>query len=212
MYRIVKRCLDFALAFFLVLLTLVPMGILYVLIRLESSGSPIFVQNRTGLYGKVFHMYKFRSMVASNDIYDFKQENKYTKLGKILRKTSLDELPQLFNVLKGDMSFIGPRPWIPDYYERFNEEQKHRVDVLPGITGLAQCKGRNNIPVQEKISYDLEYVDHLSFGMDLKVFFLTMKALFTKEGADLPKSGIHEELVALERQNRKETGEDLIAV
>jgi lipopolysaccharide/colanic/teichoic acid biosynthesis glycosyltransferase len=140
-------------------------------------------------------------MTVDNDVMNFKTENKITKVGKFIRKTSLDELPQLFNILKGEMSFIGPRPWIVEYYNNFNAYQKRRVEVLPGITGLAQATGRNNLNIFEKINYDIEYVDNFSFKMDLKVVFKTIKTVLSKEGAELSKYGIKEEIEDLKHQN-----------
>ena len=117
-----------------------------------------------------------------------------TTVGKFIRKTSLDELPQLFNILKGDMSFIGPRPWIPEYYEWFTEEQKRRVDVLPGISGLAQVRGRNGISIFKKLEYDIEYVDNMSFKQDVKLIFETVKTVFSKANAEITESGIKKEI------------------
>ena len=116
---------------------------------------------------------------------------------KWVRKAKLDEIPQIINILKGDMSFVGPRPWIVKYYENFTEEQKRRVDVCPGLTGLAQAKGRNNLNIFEKINYDIEYVDNQSFMMDVKVIFLTIKAVLTKDGAKSSKYGIKDDIDAL---------------
>ena len=145
-------------------------------------------------------------MTVDNDVLNFKSENKLTKVGKFIRKTSLDELSQVINIIKGDMSLIGPRPWIPSYYENFTDYQKRRVEVTPGLTGLAQCKGRNNITIFDKIKYDIEYVDNISFKMDLKIVFLTIKSIFTKEGAELSKSGIKEELELLHEHLLEVTG------
>ena len=127
-----------------------------------------------------------------------------TKVGKFIRKTSLDELPQLFNILKGDMSIIGPRPWIPEYFELMTDEQRRRCEVLPGITGLAQACGRNNISVLEKIKYDLIYVDKISLFMDVKVIFLTIKTVLSKDGAEMTKSGVKQELADLRKNKNKE--------
>ena len=133
-------------------------------------------------------------MAASNNVRDFTKADQHTKVGTFLRKTSLDELPQFFSILMGHMSFIGPRPWIPEYFENMNEEQRHRVDVTPGLTGLAQAKGRNSISIFDKINYDLEYIDNYGFIEDIKVVFLTIKTVLTKEGADAGKSTIQNEL------------------
>ena len=155
-YSIVKRMMDIVLSLFGIIVSLPIMLIIALAIKLDSEGPIIFKQLRTGKYGKNFNLWKFRTMAANNDVRDFSKEDQHTKVGTFLRKTSLDELPQLFNILLGKMSFIGPRPWIVDYYELFNEEQKHRVDVTPGLTGLAQAKGRNSISIFEKIKMEME--------------------------------------------------------
>ena len=196
-YRIIKRLLDVSFALIGLIITLPLMLLVGLFIKLESDGPVFFKQLRTGKDGKNFYIYKFRSMTVDNDIYNFKSENKITKIGKFIRKTSIDELPQFINILKGEMSFIGPRPWIVDYYENFTDDQKRRVAVLPGITGLAQAAGRNNISVLDKINYDLEYVDNYSLKMDIKVIFLTIKTVISKSGAELSKIGIKDEIKEL---------------
>ncbi len=201
MYNYVKRGMDLVMAVLLLIIFLIPMLIIMILIKLDSRGPVLFKQKRTGLKGKVFNLYKFRSMVVDNDVHDFSKGDQHTKVGNILRKTSLDELPQIINILKGEMSFIGPRPWITDYYDNMNEKQRHRNDVLPGITGLAQAKGRNNISINDKINYDLEYVKNYSFKEDVKIVFLTIKTVLSKEGADAGKSTIQNELEDLKTQN-----------
>ena len=135
-----------------------------------DKGSPFFMQDRMGKDLKPFKMYKFRSMRSDRKELDGKMthEQMVTNVGRFLRKTSLDELPQLINVLKGEMSFIGPRPWILEYYEWMTPVQKRRVSVRPGITGLAQVRGRNGISVHRKIEYDLEYINHFGFKYDLR--------------------------------------------
>ena len=201
---------DFIIAIILIIIFLVPMLIIGVLIKLDSKGPVFFKQERTGKYGKNFKVYKFRSMTANNDVHDFSKQDQHTKIGNILRKLSLDELPQLINIIKGEMSFIGPRPWIPDYYENMTEYQRHRNDVLPGITGLAQIKGRNNISILAKINYDLEYVKNYSFIQDVKIFFLTIKTVLSKEGADAGKSTIQTELETLiEHEKEYEKNKEL---
>lgn len=199
-YFIVKRIFDFLFALIGLIILSPIMIIVAIAIKLDSKGPAIFKQTRTGLNGKEFMLYKFRSMVAENDVHDFSSQDKHTKVGNFIRKTSLDELPQLFNILKGDMSFIGPRPWITDYYENMNEVQRHRCDVIPGITGLAQVRGRNTITIFDKINNDLEYIDHFSLLEDIKIVFLTIKVVLTKEGADAGKSTIQNELDDLKAQ------------
>ena len=203
-YIVIKRIIDFILAL-LGIIVLSPLYLIVMIaIKIDSEGPAIFVQKRTGKNGKNFNLYKFRSMTVNNNVLNFKEENKMTKVGNFIIKTSLDELPQLFNILKGDMSIIGPRPWIPEYYELMTEEQKRRCDVLPGITGLAQACGRNNISVLEKIKYDLTYVDKISLFMDIKVVFLTIKTVLSKDGAEMTKSGVKQELADLKKNKNME--------
>ena len=179
------------------------MLIIAIAIKLDSKGSILFKQERTGKDGHNFYIYKFRTMVQSNDVHDFSKQDKHTRVGKVLRKTSLDELPQLFSIAIGKMSFIGPRPWIHDYYEKMNEAQRRRYAVRPGLTGLAQAMGRNNITIFEKIEYDLIYINNYSLYQDIKVIFLTIKAVFSGSGADAGKENIQKELDALSKQNNK---------
>jgi lipopolysaccharide/colanic/teichoic acid biosynthesis glycosyltransferase len=200
LYKYIKRIMDYFFAFIGIILTLPIMLIIAIAIKIDSKGPVIFKQDRTGKNGKIFKLYKFRSMAIDNDVHDFSNKDKHTKVGSIIRKLSLDELPQFFNILKGDMSFIGPRPWIQDYWDNMNEEQRHRCDVLPGITGLAQAKGRNNISIFEKINYDLEYVNNYSLLEDIKVIVWTIKAVISKDGADAGKGTIQNELEDLRKQ------------
>lgn len=170
-------------------------------IKLDSKGPILFTQVRTGKGGKNIKIYKFRSMVADNDVHDFSKGDQITKVGKFIRRTSLDELPQLISIFKGDMSFIGPRPWITDYYDAMNETQRHRYSVRPGLTGLAQANGRNAISIFDKIRYDLEYIEKYSLQQDIKVVFLTIKAVFTGTGNDALKETIQKELNDLREGN-----------
>ena len=161
---------------------------LYILVAIlvkRKLGSPvIFKQQRPGLNGKIFTMYKFRSMTDAKDKDGnlLSDAERLPKFGKLLRATSLDEIPEFINVLKGDMSLIGPRPLLVEYLERYNEEQKRRHEVRPGITGWAQVNGRNAISWEEKFKYDVEYVDKLNFLLDMKIVFLTIKKIVVKEG------------------------------
>lgn len=200
MYKFVKRFLDLLISFIILVIFLIPMIIIGIMIKIDSKGPVLFKQIRSGKYGKPFKLYKFRTMAADNDVHDFSNKDRHTKIGTILRKTSLDELPQIINIFKGDMSFIGPRPWITDYWDNMNEIQRHRCDVLPGITGLAQAKGRNNISIFEKINYDLEYIKNFSLLEDIKVVFWTVKTVLSHEGADAGKSTIQNELQDLANQ------------
>lgn len=203
MYKFIKRLLDFLIALVAIFLCIPFILIISIAIKLDSNGPIFFKQERTGYKGKNFMLYKFRSMSLDNDVHNFKEKNKLTRVGKIIRKTSLDEIPQLFNILRGEMSFVGPRPWITDYAKYFTEEQMKRLDVLPGITGLAQASGRNAITVFDKINYDIEYVNNLSFFMDIKVVFLTIREVFKKDEVDITKEGIKDELASL-KKNYKE--------
>ena len=200
--RYIKRALDFAGASVLLLIASPAFLIIALVIKLTSRGPAVFKQERTGKGGKNFTMRKFRTMAKDNDVNDTSSGDVVTRVGRILRLTSLDELPQLINVIRGDMSFIGPRPWIPTYYEHMNTEQRRRNDVRPGITGLAQAYGRNNLSIHEKIGYDLEYVNAISLREDIKVIFVTLKTLFDHEAHELGKGGIHEELDVLKGQGR----------
>ena len=202
MYIKVKRLLDIILAIILLIIFAIPMLIISILIKLEDKGPVIYKSKRMGKDLKEFYTYKFRSMKTNRKELqgNLSHDKMVTKVGKVIRKTSLDELPQLFNILKGEMSFIGPRPWIPEYYVWFDENQKRRVDVLPGISGLAQVKGRNGINIFKKIEYDLYYVDHISFIMDIKLVIETVVQVFKKTNAEISEQGIKEEIRELQEQ------------
>lgn len=203
MYRMfIKRFIDILVSLIALLLLWPVFIVIAILIKVEDKGTVFYKQIRTGKNGKNFEMFKFRSMnvVERGKEMTMKHEQRVTKIGKFLRKTSLDELPQFLNVLKGDMSFIGPRPWIVEYYERFNEEQKRRVEVRPGIIGLAQAKGRNGLTIFEKIKYDLEYVDNISFIMDIKIIIESIKIVLKREHAEINQEDIKTELEQLEAQ------------
>lgn len=200
MYIKVKRIISFILAVLLFILFLPIMVIISIAIRLESKGSPIFKQLRTGKNGKEFYCYKFRSMVKDNDVHDLSKKDQVTKVGRFIRKTSLDELPQLVNIIKGEMTFIGPRPWITDYAKHYTKRQRKRLDVTPGLTGLAQCSGRNNISIKEKIDLDIKYVENLSIKMDLYVLYKTIICVLKKEGYSSDKNTIKDEIEELKSQ------------
>lgn len=203
-YLIVKRILEFLISAILLIILLIPFAIIAIAIKIEDRGQVLYKQTRIGKKGKPFQIYKFRSMKTNRKELnsEMTHDEMVTKVGRIIRKTSLDELPQLINILKGEMSFIGPRPWIPEYYEWFTAEQKRRSDVLPGITGLAQAKGRNNINIFKKIEYDLEYVDNVSLFMDLKIIWLTIKEVFATTGAEASEMEIKAEIEDLKRKNK----------
>lgn len=161
---------------------------LYIIVAIlvkKKLGSPvIFKQRRPGLNGKIFTMYKFRSMTDARDKNGklLSDAERLPKFGKLLRATSLDEIPEIVNVLKGDMSLVGPRPLLVEYLSRYSKEQAKRHEVRPGITGWAQVNGRNAISWEEKFKYDVEYVDSCSFLLDIRIIFLTIKKVFVKEG------------------------------
>ena len=198
-----KRIFDFILALILLIFATIPMIIVAICIKVEDGGPVIYKSKRVGKKCKVFNTYKFRSMKVNREELksNMTHEQMVTKVGKFIRKTSLDELPQLFNILRGQMSFIGPRPWIPEYYEWFTPEQKRRADVLPGISGLAQVKGRNGINIFKKIEYDIYYVDHLTLWLDIKLVFETIYQVFKETDAEISEQGIKEELRELKEQD-----------
>lgn len=185
--RYVKRIFDFALS----LIGLIALSWLIVIIaiavKIDSKGPVFFKQNRLGLNGKKFVMYKFRSMCVGAEKYGVYSDNKdirVTKIGKIIRKTSLDELPQLINVIKGDMSLIGPRPpliYHPWKYEEYTDEQNRMFEVRPGITGWAQTHGRKEVEWNTRIKLNVWYVDHISFLIDLRIFCLTIFKVLSNE-------------------------------
>ncbi len=200
----IKRVCDLILALLLLVLAFIPMIIVAICIKIEDGGPIIYKSKRVGKNCKVFNVYKFRSMkVDRQELHsNLSHEQMVTKVGKVIRKTSLDELPQLINILKGEMSFIGPRPWIPEYYEWFTDEQKRRSNVLPGISGLAQVKGRNGISIFKKIEYDLYYVEHISMWLDIKIVFETIVQVFKKTNAEISEQGIKEEISELKEQEK----------
>ena len=201
-----KRILDITLAAALAIITLPILALVAIILKLDSKGPVLFRQNRTGIGGKDFQLFKLRSMTHNNNVHDVTVENQITRVGGVIRKLSLDEIPQLINILKGEMSFIGPRPWLPDYHTHMSDEQRKRSSVLPGITGLAQVKGRNSISIHEKINYDLQYVQNISLLQDIKIIFLTVKTIFDKGSEYIEKSGIHQEIEMLMQENQ--TGQE----
>lgn len=197
MYIIIKRILDIIFSF-LIIIILLPLYILLYFLVLIKLGSPaIFIQERPGLNGKIFKMYKFRTMTDDRDVDGelLPDGDRLTIFGKFLRKTSLDELPELFNVLIGDMSFVGPRPLLVRYLDRYSDFQKRRHEVKPGITGLAQVNGRNNLSWDEKFKYDVYYVDHISFLLDIKILLKTIYVVLNKKGINSDTSETMEEFM-----------------
>lgn len=183
-----KRCFDFCLGLMLLLL-LFPVLFGISALILVTMGRPIFfVQRRPGYKGKIFNIYKFRTMTTEKDETMSQSDAvRLTKVGRILRGLSLDELPELYNILRGDMSFVGPRPLLEHYLELYNDFQMRRHDVLPGLTGWAQVNGRNDISWQKKFELDIWYVENQSFWLDLKILFVTAFKVFKREG--VTKSG-----------------------
>jgi undecaprenyl phosphate N,N'-diacetylbacillosamine 1-phosphate transferase len=182
---------------------------LYVVIKIktEDRGPVFFVQERVGKDGKLFRMYKFRSMVVGAEkkglgVFVNTDDERITKIGKFIRKTSIDELPQLINVLKGEMSIVGPRPTLEYQVERYNKEQKRRLLVKPGITGWAQINGRNNMTWPEKIKLDLWYVDYWSVGLDLKIIFKTFLSVVKKEGIYSEEGIVIDEISRLDQKKK----------
>lgn len=179
-----KRFIDFTVALF-ALLILSPLFIIVMIgLYFANDGKPFFFQRRPGKNEKLFNIIKFKTMNDKKDAHGdlLSDAERLTPIGAFVRKTSLDELPQLINVLKGDMSLIGPRPLLPQYLPLYNDDQKRRHNVRPGITGWAQVNGRNAISWTKKFELDVWYVDHVSFFTDMKVFFTTFKKVFKSEG------------------------------
>jgi undecaprenyl phosphate N,N'-diacetylbacillosamine 1-phosphate transferase len=182
--NLIKPLLDRVGGLILVIL-FSPIIVLTALVIAIKLGRPIFFsQNRPGLHGKIFTIYKFRTMSGERDSKGnlLSDAQRLKGIGKIIRSLSLDELPQLWNVLRGEMSFIGPRPLLPEYLPLYTPQQARRHNVKPGITGWAQINGRNAISWEEKFRYDVEYVDNISFGFDFKIFYRTFAKVFIKEG------------------------------
>ncbi|MGJ1314800.1 sugar transferase [Sphingobacterium multivorum] len=179
-----KRLFDFLIA----LIGLICLSPVFVVVTIclyfANQGKPFFFQSRPGLNEKIFKIIKFKTMNDRKDVDGnlLPDADRLTPVGAFVRKTSLDEIPQLINVLKGDMAIIGPRPLLPQYLPLYNEEQKRRHQVRPGITGWAQVNGRNAISWSRKFELDVWYVDHLAFLLDMKIFFMTIKKVFVREG------------------------------
>ena len=182
--KLIKRFMDFLIAALSIIIFSPLLIILAILVRVKLGGPVIFKQERPGLNGKVFKLYKFRTMTDAKDENGNLLDDEYrlTSFGKKLRSTSLDELPELYNILKGYMSIVGPRPLLVKYLPLYNDEQKRRHDVRPGLTGLAQVSGRNAITWTEKFNKDIEYVDNVSLGLDISIFFKTIYCVLKKEG------------------------------
>ena len=182
--KYVKRLLDILISLFGLIFLSPIILIVAILVRIKLGSPVIFKQDRPGKYGKIFRLYKFRSMSDKKDENGklLPDSERLTKFGKILRATSLDELPELLNILKGEMSLIGPRPLAVCYLPYYNETERHRHDVRPGLTGLAQINGRNTLNWEERFAYDIKYVNNITFINDLKILFKTFYKVVKKDG------------------------------
>ena len=182
-----KRFLDFLIALILLVIVLPLFLLLIVFLAIANQGKPFFFQRRPGKNEKVFSIVKFKTMNDKKDKSGnlLPDKDRITSVGNFVRKSSLDEIPQLINVLKGEMSLVGPRPLIIEYLPIYNKEQKRRHDVRPGITGWAQVNGRNSITWNQKFKYDVYYVDNLSLTMDVKILWLTAKKVFQRQDVNL---------------------------
>lgn len=187
MYAFVKRSADIIISLLGLIILSLPMLIVAIAIKIDSKGPIVFKQERIGKNGKVYNMLKFRSMKINSEhtgtgVYSMKDDPRVTRVGKFIRATSLDELPQFINILAGHMSLIGPRPvltYYPKKWEEYTEEELKRFKVRPGVTGWAAVHGRKTNTVEARFAYDNYYVDNLSFGLDFKIFFMTIKSVFT---------------------------------
>ncbi len=179
-----KRSFDIITSLALLLILSPVIVLVALLVRLRLGSPVLFKQKRPGLNGRPIHVLKFRTMTSDTDQHGklLPDEVRLTAFGKLLRKLSLDELPQLFNVLKGDLSLVGPRPLLMEYLELYTPEQMRRHNVKPGITGWAQVNGRNTISWEQKFEYDVWYVDNYSFKLDIKILWLTIRKVFKSEG------------------------------
>lgn len=182
--KYIKRMLDFILSLIALIVLSPLMIIIGILVRIKLGRPVIFKQKRPGKNEKIFTLYKFRTMTDEKDEQGnlLADEKRLTKFGKFLRSTSLDELPELWNILKGEMAIVGPRPLLVEYLPLYNEEQKHRHDIKPGLTGLAQITGRNAIQWEEKFKEDIEYVNNITFIQDTKIILKTFIKVFKKDG------------------------------
>lgn len=179
--KYVKRFLDFSISLFaIIMIGPILLAITILLYFVNKEAGAIFYQNRAGLDGRVFHVMKFKSMTDEQgaDGKPLPDAQRMTPIGRFIRKTSIDELPQLINVLKGDMSLVGPRPLLPEYTPLYDERQRRRLQVRPGITGWAQIHGRNGLKLSRRFEMDVYYVDHVSLWMDVKILWLTFYGLF----------------------------------
>lgn len=203
--KYIKRILDLILSLMALIVLMPLMIIIGILVRINLGSPIIFKQKRQGKNEKIFTLYKFRTMTDKRDIDGnlLPDEYRLTKFGKFLRSTSLDELPELINIIKGDMAIVGPRPLLVEYLPYYTEEEKHRHDVRPGLTGLAQVNGRNAISWEEKLKYDTEYIKKISFYSDLKIIFKTIKKTIKREDILMGNEFVVGKFID-QRKNKKE--------
>lgn len=196
-YKYIKRILDIISSLLAIIILSPLLGMLTVIGAFEMKGNPFFTQERPGKDEKIFKLIKFRTMtnVKDKDGNLLSDADRLTRYGKFLRNTSLDELPELFNILKGDMSVVGPRPLLVQYLPRYNEYQHRRHEVKPGLSGWAQVNGRNAISWEDKFNYDVEYVDNYSIVMDIKILFMTILNVLKREGISSETSATMEEFM-----------------
>lgn len=196
-YKYIKRILDIISSLLAIILLSPLLGMLTVIGAFEMKGNPFFTQERPGKDEKIFKLVKFRTMTNAKDKDGnlLPDADRLTRYGKFLRNTSLDELPELFNILKGDMSVIGPRPLLVKYLPRYNQHQHRRHEVRPGLSGWAQVNGRNAISWEDKFNYDVEYVDNYSIVMDVKILFMTILNVLKREGISSETSATMEEFM-----------------
>lgn len=202
--KYVKRILDFILSLLALIILMPLMFILWILVRIKLGKPAIFKQQRPGKNEKIFTLYKFRTMTDEKDENGnlLPDEKRLTKFGKFLRSTSLDELPELWNIVKGDMSIVGPRPLLVEYLTMYSEEQKHRHDAMPGLTGLAQISGRNAISWEEKFIDDIEYIKNINFINDCKIVIKTIGKVIKREGISQENTATMERFKGTKKENK----------
>lgn len=207
----IKRFIDVVCSICALIMLSPIIVVTFLLVRIKLGSPVLFMQERPGKNGEIFKLYKFRSMTDARDENGklLSDDIRLTKFGRLLRSTSLDELPELFNILKGDMSIVGPRPLLVEYLPYYTKEERHRHDVRPGLTGLAQINGRNTLTWEEKFAFDIEYVKDITFIKDIQIIFKTVKKVFKREDILIGKEFKVGKLL-VERANWKLTSEGAI--